>query len=442
MSLSKIHPLSAPATKSELDLFTVPITQIAITGNSEHWALPATSISNNLRRIEYNIPPMQDLIDPHNIWVHLEFQVKKRTGGAVVNLSKTTVSSADVFDHVEPAPYFLNTLFKEVEVIIGNSTRITPQSSPYHYKSYFDTLFFGTREAKDTYLKGAMWMEEKDRFELVKESKTVTLVGRLHVDLFMQEKLLLPLIPMRINLTLNPETVIFKSKAEAGKKAAVADPVLEIKDCKLSIRKYSIDSAVHLGIDEGLATADAKYFITRGVVDTRHIPSLVQKHTIDNVYKGILPRLFIVGFITNEAYNGKIDSDAFEFDNHKLSSIAAYKGSTMLKGRPYTPDFTNSIYTREYVDLYRALCQDSTEPQMDISYSDFKNKHCFFAFNLSPDASNSGADNGMVNTLDSDTVRIELAWSEQLTKPLNMITYALYDNHISINMNREVKHDY
>lgn len=421
-------------------MFTVPITQVAITGNNEHWVLPANTINNSSKRIEFFIPPMQDLIDPNSIWFHIEFKIRKRTA-AVENLGSTTTSGATSYDFVQPAPYFGNTMFKEVEVIMGNSTRITPQSSPYHYKAFFDTLFFSTREAKKTYLRGALWMSDDDRYNAIKSSATVSVMGRLHVDLFMQEKLLLPLIPMRINLTLNPELVMFMSKAGTGK-LAVANPVLELLDCKLCMRKFSIDNEVHNGIDKGLSTADAKYFITRGVVDTRHIPSGVTHHTVDNVFKGILPRLFIVGFIKNEDFNGKIDTDAFQFEPHGLKSIAAYKGSTMLNGRPYTPDFTNKNYTREYVDLYRALCQDTTEPMMDITYDDFKDKYCFFAFNLSPDASNSGADNGIVNSLTSDTIRVELTWNSALTSPLNMITYALYDNHISISIDREVKHDF
>lgn len=457
MATTKIHPLSGKNTKTELDVFEVPGSQVAITGNSEHWALPATSITTSSKRIEFIIPPMQDMIDPHNIWVYLDFKVRKRSGGTVSDLGSTTTTTQAVaattttpaipakttvtYDHVCPSPYFLNTLFKEVEVIMGNSTRITPQSSPYHYKSYFDTLFFSTREAKDTYLKGAMWMDDDDRFELVKESKLVSLVGRLHVDLFRQGKLLLPFIPIRINLSLNPESVIFVSKT-GTKRIAVSEPVLEIQDCKLCIRKFNVDSSVLNGIDKGLGINDAKYFFTRGVVDTRHIPSNVTKHTIDNVYKGILPRLFIVGFIKNADYNGTLDSSAFEFGHNNLTSIIAYKGSTMINGKPFTPDFANDNYTREYVDLYRALCQDTTEPMMNISYEDFKSKCCFFAFNLTPDASNLGGDDGLVNLLESDTVRIELAWSGALTHPLNMITYALYDNHISISMDREVKHDY
>ncbi|MCQ8791350.1 hypothetical protein NQU39_25450, partial [Escherichia coli] len=93
---------------------------------------------------------------------------------------------------------------------------------------------------------------DDDRFAMVKDSSSVTIMARLHVDLFMQDKLLLPYIPMQINFVLNPESVMFLSgPAVENSRAVVADPVLEIQDFKLLIRKFSIDSEVHNGIDKG-----------------------------------------------------------------------------------------------------------------------------------------------------------------------------------------------
>lgn len=64
---TKVHPLSAPCTKAEFDLFTCPITQVVISSKGDQYCLPATTINNNSKRIEFNLPPFQDFVDLDDI---------------------------------------------------------------------------------------------------------------------------------------------------------------------------------------------------------------------------------------------------------------------------------------------------------------------------------------------------------------------------------------
>ena len=443
--MATIHHLSGPATKSELDIFIVPSTQMAITACHNQTILPLTNVSNDGKRIECLIPPMSDYIDLANLYLSTECRVKKVTNAGVVNLAgpiAAVAASGSIaavpavpYDKVLPNQYFLNTMFSNIELYFGNH-RITTQNNMYYIKAYEDVLFFARREAKDTYLKGAMWDTDDNRIEMVRESKLVQLYGRLHLDMCQQPKLLIPNIPIRIVFYLNSDAVNFKAMNNN------ITPKLMLSEMKLHIRKYSVDDSVKIGIESGLQTADAKYFITRGEPYHLTIPTGVTKHTIDGAIKAILPRLFIVSLMPNVDYSGSFSTDSLKFNHCNIKSVAAYRGGQLINGTPFEPDYANDLYIREYVDLYRALGQDTSEPKMNISYADYKNNSCFYAFNLTPDCSSSGADEGMVNLLQSDSIQLEFGFTASTTVTHSVIIYCLYDNLVSISSIREPRLDY
>jgi len=66
-----------------------------------------------------------------------------------------------------------------------------------------------------------------------------------------------------------------------------------------------------------------------------------------------------VGFVSNEAYNGHNELNPFNFKNYSLRHIACYLDGTQYPQRPYTPDFTNKKYIREYFGLLKQLIKSN-----------------------------------------------------------------------------------
>ena len=443
MSYHTIHEMSPPATKSELDLYCVPYTQGVIQDNSELEVLPSSNVTIDAKRIEFNISAQNEFLDLSNVWLDLTIQVKKIVNGLITNLVDAfagTAANGSIAavpahpkDEVIPNQYFLNTMWNNMELHI-NGKRVTSQNNMYHTKSYTEGLMFIPQQMKDTILKAAMWDSDANRKNRVSMSKSVNLYGRTHLDMFQQHRLLLPGTPIRIVFYLNSDAINFKVVT------ANLKPKLTIQDIRLRIRKFTVDPSACLGIEKGLQATDAKYFMSRAEPCHLTIPSGVQKYSIDNAVKSTLPRLFILSFTPNENYAGSLTTDTLRFDHNNVNYLAAYRSGKLICGGPLKPDYTAN-YARDFVELYRNLCQDF-KPIMKITMDEYKDGKCFYAFNLTPDYSNVGVENGMTNVLQQDSIRIDIGFSETTPHTISAVLHPIYDSHLTLDLNREVKMDY
>src|SRR6476469_9024126 len=184
-----VHDLSCECAKTELDIFTVPPTQ--------------TSIESG-----------QDYIDVGNTQLYVRAQILRGDNTPIDNT-----------DHVGPINLTLQSLFSEVDVKL-NDTVISSSNNTYSYRSYLETvLSFGT-EAKKSQLTSALYYKDvgasmdkdnpldqagrntglKSRHEHFNRGATVDMLGRIHSDIFFQEKFLPSDVNMRIRMVRNKDS--------------------------------------------------------------------------------------------------------------------------------------------------------------------------------------------------------------------------------------------
>ena len=107
-----------------------------------------------------------------------------------------------------PANNWLHSLFSQVDIYLNGTT---PSTNMYPYHAYIETLLSYGSEAKETQLTSQLWYKDtggrKDAVNIVDEdvmnrglvsrrahvtqSRVVDMMGRLHVDLFLQDRYLL-----------------------------------------------------------------------------------------------------------------------------------------------------------------------------------------------------------------------------------------------------------
>lgn len=126
--MSLIHPKSSECVKSELDLFTAPMTQLSIeqSGYVEiHPLAPLTEQS----AIEFFIPGDGDrYLDLNNTLIYLEVSIVKGDGTDLI-----------AADNVGLINYPINTIFSQCDVILGD--RLISQSSSTHpYRAIIEML--------------------------------------------------------------------------------------------------------------------------------------------------------------------------------------------------------------------------------------------------------------------------------------------------------------
>lgn len=116
------------ATKSELDIFTVPPTQISIASSQTNTYRPVSSISND-SPIEFIIPASGlEYLDPSHTQLYVLVKVVKEDG-----------SNLEEADNVAPVNNWLHSMFSQVDIIL-NQKNASSSANLYNYRAYLETL--------------------------------------------------------------------------------------------------------------------------------------------------------------------------------------------------------------------------------------------------------------------------------------------------------------
>ena len=192
-----VHRQSCEGVKTELDLFTVPLTQTSIVDSHVVEHQPMASLDSG-RPIEFLILGLgDDYLDLANTMLHVQVKVTRANG-----------DDLDLADAVGPVNNWLHSLFSQVD----------PFDNTYAYRAYIETLLSYGTDAKVTQLTGQLWHKDTathmDAVEIVDgaaanagfvarrenivRSRVVDMMGRLHVDLFLQDKFLINGVNVKI----------------------------------------------------------------------------------------------------------------------------------------------------------------------------------------------------------------------------------------------------
>ena len=152
-----------------------------------------------------------------------------------------------------------------------------------------------------------------------------------------------------------------------------------------------------------------------------------------------MPVRLNVGLVSNEAYNGKINKNPFNFHHYNLNYLCILKGGVMIPSKPLTPDFQSKLYAREYLTLFTDLNRYHCSQNINIAYSEYDEGYTLFAFDLTQDYDASGAH---VSITQNENLTIDLKFSIALAETVSLIIYAEYRNTIEIDKSRSVYTDF
>ena len=233
---------------------------------------------------------------------------------------------------VGPVNLFLHSLFSQVDVQL-NDTLVTSSANTYAYRAYFETLLNYGKPAKESQLTSSLWYKDTaahmdnrnvvdgenkglvNRAMFTAENKTVDLVGRIHSDLFFQEKLLLNGINVRIKLIPNKDKFVLMAVENATFKLKIVRAVLRV-------RKVRIAPAVFLAHAKALERGNAKYPVDRVECKTFTVPAGNLDLIQENIFMGQIPTRVVIGCVDNEAFNRKYNKNPFNFKNYKIQTVS------------------------------------------------------------------------------------------------------------------------
>ena len=423
------------ATPSELDIFSVPVTQIAVRGG--HWERVRT----------------KNQLDSHGPWT---FELD--TGGFYCQPCKNYVcvklkivrtdtpgdlGNADV---VGPINKLASTFFKTVKIYIG-SKLISDSHDLYPYRCILESeLSYGSDAKKAGHLKAGLYCQDEPpnhledgenkgfiwRKRWFAGSKTVELMAPITSDLFNTQRVLPTHTKLRIDLYRNTDEFCLMQFNADGNANRTYE--IQVVDMEWRVRMLDLSPSASVGLDTALLKAPAKYPIRLTKLARLSVASGANRTPQNTLFNGQIPRRLVLGAVLREAFNGNIKRNPFIFKNFGLEEITVTAGGVRYHRDPLRMDFANSIYLRAYLQLLESMGLGApVDKGCHITPELFASGLCLIAFDLSSDEC---AEGGHWNLNRTGSTYVKARYAQPLTH-IEIIAYAEFDSLIRIDHLRE-----
>lgn len=435
-----VHELSCECTKSELDLFSVPPTQTSMECGNWIEYHPLTSVGDG-SPIEFEINGTgEEYIDFGNSLLYVKAKIIRANGNAL---------PADA--NTGPVNLFLHSLFSQVDIQL-NGTLITSSTNTYPYRAILETLLSYGEDAKKTQLTSALYYKDDaghmdtinqavdaqggrneglvKRTQHIGESRVVDMMGRLHADIFFQDRYMLNEVNVKIKLARSKDAFCVMSDADCR---------VKIMNAIMLVRKVKLSPSVFLAHAKAVENGTAKYPIRRVVCKTFTVPNGFLDVSHEKLFSGQLPTRMVIGLVRNDAFNGNRERNPFNFRHFDVTEISLYLDGQHQSGiKPMELNYGDRQYIRAYNTLFSGTGKISKDEGNAIDRDDFANGYALYAFDLSADL----GDEDSFNLMRQGSVRLVLKFATALTQTISVVAYAEFENVIEIDRNRNVIFDF
>ena len=350
---------------------------------------------------------------------------------------------------VIPANNWLHSHFSQVDVYL-NEMLVTPSSNTYTFRAYVDTVLSYGDEATNTQLTSQLWYKDTtgftdattvdggntglvERRRYIAESRIVEMMGRLHVNLFLQDRFLLNGGNVKIRLVRRKDAFSLMAGGQNP------DYTVQIVDAVLFACKAVLSPTVQMAHIKALEKGTAKYPIRRVDCKVYSIPQGAMSHTLDNLFLGTLPKRLVLWCIDNDAYNGEYSKNAFNAKNNAINFLAVYVDGRQVPAQPLQPNFKTGSYIRSYLNLFSATGKQSQDEGDRFSRDDFGQGYTLFGFDLTPD---DRCDGGCFHLTRKGNLRIEMHFATALEQTVTVVVYSEFEAVLEIDKGRNIIYNF
>ena len=463
--MSFIHKDSAECSSSPFELFNLPQTNTAVIKTMEVEHQPMSALQEG-SAVEILVPALtNEYWDLHNSRLYMRVKMTRKNG-----------NDMQANDVAAPINDIFNSFWKNVELKVGQE-EISHSNSMHAYRSFIDHLLHDSDESltseremrllyKDTAgqldavnankpnpnqliagddlvlnaEKTALERSAADaalgndglyrRYRAVQESREVELLGALSIDLFEQERYLLPGVSMRLRLTRQNQAFMVMATGD--------DYQLQLLDIKLYMRKVTPAPGVILGHKDALAKTTAKYPVTSKKVTSVALPAGIHDKKTETIFEGQLPKRIAIAMVTAEAMSGAWTRNPFNFQHFGLTKMQLEVNGEPVRSEALTPSVKDHRYIHCFETLFRGVNKLDGERGSIIKRSDWPKGYSLYVFDLTPDMD---ADDSYT-LLKTGTVRLDLQFGEPLGEAVNVVVYAEFDQLIEITAEHNVSRAY
>ena len=289
----------------------------------------------------------------------------------------------------------------------------------------------GQMEEMDISADPVLNMSLGTRSEWTKTSKTVELQGRVHSDLFNQEKLILNSIDLTMKLLHHkPEFCLLSVDAAPAYKIIIVDSILYVK-------KIELTPSVLIAINTVLNDKNAQYAITRTSPKVFTVPRGQESQHIDNAFLGEIPKRLASCVMDNDSYNGNYKNNPFNFKHYNLTQIGLSVNGEEVPFKPLKLNFDEKLFVTAYNTLFSGTGKFHGKSGSIIKREDYSEVYTIIVADLTPFEID---DNFDLKT--QGTLKIDLIFKGPLAATIKVLVYAEYDNITEIDSNGNVINDW
>ncbi len=346
----------------DLDLFKKNADENAHVSKKFYIPYRPTSTLDVGTPLEFNIPSHgPHLISLKDCTLSLTWDVMQGS----VHLSSATAAAPINLAH--------QTMWRQVDLTLQHSYADT-SGGLYAYRSYLETLLGHGNASKDTCLTGQFWYTDdaerlnnlKTRSQLATEETAhwatvhkvpfrttvnkgfaarqdlasgglVNTEGPLHLDMFSQDKPLLPNIDMNLKFWPHDASFAIQQEGTADNKLSIVLKSAELKICYVALTEKALAE-----LESRLSKSPAYYPIQKTVVKHYFIPRNSSNVSIENMYGGYVPSVFLAGLVDATAFSGNIQKNPLLFDHFNASEAAFYVDGESVPTQPLKMNFAGS----------------------------------------------------------------------------------------------------
>ena len=477
--MAYVHPYSKRCEKSEVDLFSIPPTQLSLEKGRWIDYRPLSSVQNNNSAITFVIAGTDEYLDLSKTILVVEGKVHPGTGG---DLGSGQAS-------VAPVNNFLHSLFRQIDVYL-NGKQVTPAMGTYAYRSYLETLLNYDVSAKESQLSSAMYYKDTagemdeagglpgsttityveadtngqspspakqvsipvpgtgnqgfaKRHKFIENSKKFTLSGPIFTDVFMSDRLLINMLDLKVVLNRSYNEFCLMDVNKSGSKV---NPKVELTDVVLKIRKVKVDQAIRDSTEVLLKQTPAIYPIRRVVCKALSIAPGLPNVRQDNIFSGLVPTSFVFGLVGSNAYTGDYVKNPFNFKHYDVSTVTLSVNGEEIPFKQLRLKFPSTTNVREksvdFLQAYNTLFSGTgkmfSNMGLDITGDEYPHGFTLFAFDLTPDMCNTA---DYFNTVQRGTLSVDITFEKDTPEAISMVCYSDFENIIRIDSERNVIYD-
>ena len=424
-----------PSTKSELNLFDVPPTQVVVE-NSRWNEINLRNACTNTGPYEFHIGPNPQFLHLAKNYLFIELRIVKENGNNLIH----TAGAANVDPLVGPINVIGKTFLRQVKLSL-NGMEVFDSGDKYAYRAFLETELNYGYDARFSHLQSGLYNQDTP-YNHINDDQNTGLVARatgfrgsnwvqvmapIHTDLFAQNKYLLNNIDFRLTLYRNTDAFCLMSENAAQQYK------IQVNNMKWYVKGVDVSKSVSLALERSLMQYTAKYPIRRVELRTIHVNQGSRATPSNAIFNGQVPRRLVIGCVDADAYHGVYTKSPFNFGNNGIDEVTITAAGQTYPTKPLTMDFANDRYTRAFVQLFEGLGISDDNKGNGINLKKFKSGTCLFAFDLSPDEDDGGDHWDLVK--EGETI-VNIHFSAATAEALEVVVYAEFDNLLTIDHTR------